>query len=742
MVSDSSSPYKNITEIQEQEEQLRALLEFSPEAILIHQDGKVVYANPSAIHIFGGNSSADLVGKKIFDLIDKQYQVLAKERIARAQTSGQAQPYVLEKYLRLDGAPIFVEVATMPLPYKGKPAIQIILHNVTKREELERSLRESEQKYRVLAESAHDFIFVVNEKGQISYVNEFSLKILQLSRAEVMGKNVQDIFPKNIADHYLINVKKTLQDNTSQYFEEESFFAGKEVWLGTWLSPLTEEEFNERHSIRSVLGISRDITAQKKSVEALLISESKTKDLNRALRTISAVNQLLVRAKSEQELLDGTCAIIVEMGKYILSWVGYLDPQNKQIIVPMARAGKEDGYIEETKINLADPQRGHGPTGEAIHTKTAVTCQNILTDPRFLPWREHAIKIGFSSSIALPLTINNEVVGALNIYSANTDAFDEEETHLLAELANDLSFGLTTLRLHEKLYKSEEHYRILFHTSPIGLFQYNNNLVITDFNDSLVKILQSAAERLKGLPLTKLKDQNILPALRKALEGEEGFYEGRYQATTGPAEIYAVLHTAPIFNAQHQVVGAMATVEDVTQKVKAENLLRESEARYRGLIEASPDSVTLTDLEGKITFTNNFGAQLYGFSSPDAMIGKNAFDFIVPKDRQRSIENAQYVLREGQIRNVEYGAIRKDGSEFEVEINVTLLRDGRGNPEAFLGITRDISERKKTLQILQAQNEQLQRLNKVMVGRELKMIELKKEIAATKKLPTDYSDIQ
>ncbi|MBU1750032.1 MAG: PAS domain S-box protein, partial [Chloroflexi bacterium] len=125
-------------------------------------------------------------------------------------------------------------------------------------------------------------------------------------------------------------------------------------------------------------------------------------------------------------------------------------------------------------------------------------------------------------------------------------------------------------QLDGELRVSEERYRLLFQHSPAGVFQYDTELRITDCNERLAAILQSTFQLLVGLDLNTLSDQSVLPALRQALAGEEGSYEGRYRATTGPARVWVSLHTTPLFDLQGRVTGGIALVEDISARKQAE----------------------------------------------------------------------------------------------------------------------------------------------------------------------------
>src|SRR5208337_2387376 len=94
--------------------------------------------------------------------------------------------------------------------------------------------------------------------------------------------------------------------------------------------------------------------------------------------------------------------------------------------------------------------------------------RNILLDPAFAPWREAAIRRGYKSNIALPLISEGQALGELAIYSIDADAFDDREVEILKELADDLAFGITALRMRDQrdqteveLRESEERYRLI-----------------------------------------------------------------------------------------------------------------------------------------------------------------------------------------------------------------------------------------------------------------------------------------
>src|SRR3569623_712539 len=175
-------------------------------------------------------------------------------------------------------------------------------------------------------------------------------------------------------------------------------------------------------------------------------NEQRLKRLNRTYRTISRCTHHLIRARNEKALAQDLCDTMVEEGGYRMAWVGYALRDEAKSILPFAHAGQESGYLNDLNLTWADTERGSGPGARCIRDGTPKVTRDIPHDPAFAFWREEAAKRGYVSSIAMPLKNSEGTFGFLGMYSASTDAFDEEEVALLEEVADALAFGIVTLR--------------------------------------------------------------------------------------------------------------------------------------------------------------------------------------------------------------------------------------------------------------------------------------------------------
>jgi two-component system cell cycle sensor histidine kinase/response regulator CckA len=141
----------------------------------------------------------------------------------------------------------------------------------------------------------------------------------------------------------------------------------------------------------------------------------------------------------------------------------------------------------------------------------------------------------------------------------------------------------------------------------------------------------------------------------------------------------------------------MRVVRYAIERKQVEAVLRASEARYRTLVETSPNGITLADLEGKLLLCNPQAARLHSYASPEAMVGVNFFKLIAPHDRHPAAANIRKTLNEGRVTNGEYTMLRRDGSPFPAEISTAVQCNTSGAPVGFICITRDITERKKVI---------------------------------------------
>ncbi len=181
-------------------------------------------------------------------------------------------------------------------------------------------------------------------------------------------------------------------------------------------------------------------------------------------------------------------------------------------------------------------------------------------------------------------------------------------------------------------------------------------------------------------------------------------------ALDGHGQRWGLTTKVPLRDSHGQVIGVVGIARDITDRKRMEEVLRTSEEHYRALVETSPDAITLTDLNGHFIMANRRAAEMHRFACVEDLLGVSASDLIAPEDRSRASEAILKALTIGYARNLEYTFLRKDGTRFPVEVSASTVTDATGRPQALMGATRDITERRRTEEALKTAHAQTQLL--------------------------------
>ena len=302
--------------------------------------------------------------------------------------------------------------------------------------------------------------------------------------------------------------------------------------------------------------------------------------LNRALLATNQCNQALIHSTDEMELLQQICNIMVDIGGYRMAWVGYSEDDDSKTVVQVAYAGFEQGYTNSSRLTWADDEFGQGPLGIAIRTGLPASLHDIFNKPLVEPWQKEAIKRGYASIQSLPLTMDETVFGALTIYSEIPYAFNEKEKELLCSLADNLSFGIKTLRNREArehaenlLKQSEERFRKLFenHTATLMLIDPETGRII-DANQAAADFYQWPVEKLRRMliqDINTLDPEKVMEEMEKCRTSKQTRFSFRHRSAQGS------ISDVEVFGSKVEIAGKemlYSIIHDVTERNRYEQL--------------------------------------------------------------------------------------------------------------------------------------------------------------------------
>jgi len=281
IVRDVTEQKAALRALRQSEERYKLLVEKSPDAIAIYSDGRIRYMNPACRRLMKFPERADeLIGKPVMQFVHPDFHQDVKKRIEKVSKGEADYGFFEETLIRFDGSLMKVEVAIAPIEFEGKPALQAVVRDISDRKRAEAALRESEARFRHLAESTDDVIWTMNMDLENTYVNCAIERFRGYTPEEHMGQKLSDILVPHSFDHVVGVLKKELELEArgeiddpykSRVMElEYRKKDGSTVW-----AELRSTFMRDRHgNIIGVRGVTRELSDRRKAVKDLAQQES------------------------------------------------------------------------------------------------------------------------------------------------------------------------------------------------------------------------------------------------------------------------------------------------------------------------------------------------------------------------------------------------------------------------------------------------------------------------------------
>jgi len=630
--------------LRESEKRYRTLIDNIDLGInLIDADHTIIMVN--AVHSRDFKKPiSEAIGKKCFQEFEKRAAVCPHCPGSRTITTGQPAEAETEG-VRDDGSRFRVRLQTFPIfGQDGKVTAFIeVAEDISERKRMEEALRESEQKYRTILETMEEGYYEVDLAGNLTFFNEALRKIHGRSRDEMMGMNNRAFSsPETAKRIYAIFNKVYSTGIPAKTIDYDVIRKDGSVALVETSASVLRNATGEPIGF---YGVSRDRTEQKKAEEALRRSEEK-------YRTI---------------LED------IEEGYYEVDLDGNFTFFNDSLC-------RIYGYSRDELMEMNN--RAYMSPETAKKTYRLFNKVYKTGEPsKIFDW-EFTKKDGRTITVEISVSLMKDSQGnAVGFRGVIRDITERKQAE-------------------EALRESEEKYRTILKNMEEGYYEVDLGGNFTFFNEALRKIHGRSRDEMMRMNnreyTTPETAKKIYAIFNKVYRTGIPAKIVDYEVIRKDGSIAIVEESASLLrNAAGEPIGFYGISRDRTEQKEAEEALRQSEEKYRTILENIDDGYYEVDLAGNFTFFNDSLCRIQGYSR-DELMGMNNREYMEEKTFKKVYKIFNTVFRTGKSATIyDWKIIRKDGSKPDVESSVSLIRDAKGKKTGFRGVVRDITERKQ-----------------------------------------------
>ncbi|UCG68423.1 MAG: PAS domain S-box protein [Thermoplasmata archaeon] len=650
---------KKLTDFTSSPKFFQSVMEQTNDAVtIINKEGQVFFWNKSAEELYGYNEE-EILGDTLQIFLDSKTQEEMIKKISEGKQLAAIEMQLMPKSRKL----IDVNLTMDGIKDEKDNLIgfSLLSRDITDRKHAEVSLARSEERYALAQKAANigswDWNIIT---GDLHWSDTIE-PLFGFAKGE-FGATYEAFLESVHPDD-----RQFVQDSVNACVEDgkEYSIEHRIVWPdGTvrWVSETGDVIRGEKGKAIRMLGIVQDITLNKHV-------EDRIRYLNNLLTAIKDIGQIISYESDMTALIQGSCEKLLETRDYLDISIAVLD-ESKGKIVPLGHSGRH----ERDTWKIAPNGEGDAPDciKEVLKSgsnKIMSRSEGHCTDCKYCKHEED------HQTILIPMKYQDKVVGITIVCSDAKHEIDDEEINLLEELTEDLSFARAKNITEEALRDSEELHRITLDSISDTVLITDDEGAFTFICPNINVIFGYTKQEVEALGhINKLLPGDLIDKEKLKKMGEIKNIEIEVEDKAGTK--HDLLMNAKNVSIKGGTI--LYTCRDITQRKKAEELLKASEEKYRVAFNTSPDLLYRVGPEGNILDCNDTATKILGYTGSE-LIGKPLFSIYAEESKANAKEYFKEWQKTGKLRNKKLKIVTKDGKIIDVELNVNTIYDPDGN---------------------------------------------------------------
>jgi len=619
--------------------------------IYIIQQGRFIFVSP-LFQKLTGYPKTKIMGQNSLIHVHSDDRDMVKEKAIKS-LKGKSKDNYEYRYIRKNGEILWLLEMVVPVKYNGKRAVLGSFMDITERKQAEIALLESQKKYGEILDSIEEDYYEVDLAGNLTFFNDSLIRKWGYSREELLGMNYRQYMDTEYAEQVFQSFNEVYQ--TGKPVKNCSWLLIRKDGTKTYFETSIAVRKDSSGNTIGFRGVGHDSTERKRAEQALRQSEEKYRTILENIEDgyieVDLKGNFLFVNEAACKIQGCTRDEILKMNYREL-----MDKENAQKI--FARYNKVYTSGESDK------------------------------DARYEVITKSGLRKYLESSITPVKDESGRIYAFRGIIRDRTERRATEEA----------------------LRQSEEKYRSILESIEDGYFETDiaGNFVL--FNNALCRIFAYTKEELMGMGYKKYTDKENSKKLFQV------FHE--CYRTGMPVKAHDVIFirkdelkavitisVSLVRNPQGEPIGFRGIARDITERKQAEEALRQSEEKYRTILESIEEGYFEVDVAGNLTFVNDSMCRIWGYPK-EQMIGLNNRQYTDEENAKKLYQTFNEVYRTGiSSKAFDWQIIRKDGTVVYIEATVSLRKDSAGNVIGFRGTVHNITERKEAEEALRQSEE-------------------------------------